>query len=383
MITSQGISRRRHLAGSAALLSAALLVGCGAGRAGDSGPEPAVGKAVKPGRFTFLNWWSANVSLSPFMEEAARQWKARRPELELEMVQGAGVDGVRDKFVTGQAAGDPVDSAFSSIVYGRDLYDQQQLRELDPFIRLAPDVADDKFLKSSEQFRKTRGKTFGIPVMGPESHALAINSNIFQAEGLDPQGKDLKTWDDLARIAAQLTRREGQTITRSGFLMEQMVMVRLVRWVNTTGSRLFDVENTKAAFTSSHAQAALEYLARLHNGLRVSVPVTQQGGRGGLTGSPPAAIVESTNTVIWSKPLQEEEQKGFRWWLLPYPTGPGGKGPNTVTWINMVVLARTSRNTEQALEFVRFFCGDVNLNARRLEMAALVSPLRGFFASPA
>lgn len=376
------ITRRRSFFAAAIGTAPILLAACGAPSSGAGGQaEPALGKTVKPGKFTFLNWWSAIPSRHEMMDEVARRWKERRPEIDVEFVAQSGTKGVREKFVTAQAAGDPYDSAFSSIIYGRDLYDAGQLLDLDRYIKRAPDVADDKFLKNSEQFRKAHGKTFGIPVMGPESNVIVINSNMFRAAGLDPQGKDIKTWDDLDRIAQQFTKREGQEVKVSGYLMNNLSLPGLAGWTNTTGSSLFNADQTKAFYTASGTASAMEHLSKLHNGLRVTVPVTQKGRPKSqdalLSGE--AAMVDGISSIpsLWFKDAPPD----FSFWQIPYPKGPSGKGPNSVTWINMVVFAKSARNPEQAFEFMRWFCGSAEVALMRLQMVNSVAPLRAFFES--
>ena len=51
--------------------------------------------------------------------------------------------------------------------------------------------------------------------MGPESLGFMVNSALLGAVGLDPQGKDLRTWDDFTRAAQKLTKGGGMRFSRS------------------------------------------------------------------------------------------------------------------------------------------------------------------------
>jgi ABC-type glycerol-3-phosphate transport system substrate-binding protein len=346
--------------------------------AADGGAERPAAQTVTPGRFTFMTWWLGGHAMAPFTEEAHRQWRARRPELELEFVAAANAGEIPTKFVTLAAAGDPVDASFMPVQNGRDLYDQGQLLELDPFIRRAPDIADDKFMAASEPFRKTGGKTFGIPAFGPESTVIVASSDALQSVGLDPRGKNVISWDELARAAQQLTRRDGQEVTRSGYQMSSFSLPNFAGWVHTTAAPLFDAEQRRASFSAPGAAAALEFLARLHNGLRVTVPVTQpnrQGSDAALVAGAAAMVDDISSAPIRLRRRAPE----FRYWMLPYPKGQGGRGPASATYIQMVALTRGARQPDRALEFVRWFCGSAELAAVRLQMTDLVSPLRAFY----
>jgi ABC-type glycerol-3-phosphate transport system substrate-binding protein len=281
------------------------------------------------------------------------------------------------------AAGDPVDASFMNVFRARDLYDTGQLRDLDGYIRLAPDVADDKFLSASEPLRKLRSETYGIPTMGPESWCLIVNGNIFRAEGLNPQGSDIKTWDDLARVAQQLTRRSGDDVTRSGFLMPQVTLHQFSGWVNTNGTGLFDVEQTKAFYSAPATVATLQFLNRLYDGMRVSVPLevpNRPAAPGAILGGDAAMMVESTSSLALR---YQSAPPDFQWGIgmIPFPKGPNGRGPATSTWMNPVVFPKGARHTEQAFEFARWFCGNADLAYRRFQLTNGASPLRAFFQS--
>jgi ABC-type glycerol-3-phosphate transport system substrate-binding protein len=69
----------------------------------------------------------------------------------------------------------------------------------------------------------------------------------------------------------------------------------------------------------------------------------------------------------------------FEYWQIPYPKGPGGKGLSSSTNMHIVSFAAQARNPDRAFEFIRWFCGTVELSARRLQMTNLISPLRAVY----
>jgi ABC-type glycerol-3-phosphate transport system substrate-binding protein len=352
----------------------------------ESVPAPNAGRqSYTPGKFSFLTWWANNLNNKPFLDEAVRRYTLMRPGVTVEVV-GENVAQLRDKFTVAQAAGDPFDASFVDFDWARDMYDAGLLQRLDPLIRQSPEVDDDKFIQRTlDPFRKTRGETYAIPVSTPNSLALLINSGQFEAAGLDPQGKDIKTWDDLARIAAQLTRRDGDDVTRSGYMMAPSFshINYLGTYVNTTGAALFNEEQTRAYFTSDAALAAMQFLTRLHNGLRVSVPVDKPNrpstSAAFLAGD---AVIEDGNDAALTTAFRAPPP-GLRLWYIPYPPGPGGRMPGSHTWINLMALSSKARNPDQAWEFLRWFRGDVDLHALRLDIMNSPSSLRAFYQQPA
>jgi hypothetical protein len=47
--------------------------------------------------------------------------------------------------------------------------------------------------------------------------------------------------------------------------------------------------------------------------------------------------------------------------------------------MHIVSFAAQARNPDRAFEFIRWFCGTVELSARRLQMTNLISPLRAVY----
>lgn len=351
-------------------------------------PSPSSGRqSYTPGRFSFLTWWANNLNNKPFLDEAVRRYMLMRPGVSIEVI-GENVLQLRDKFTVAQAAGDPFDASFVDFNWARDMYDAGLLMRLDSRIQQSPEVDDDKFIQRTlEPFRRTRGETYAIPVSTPNSLALLINSGLFESAGFDPQGKDLKNWDDLARIAAQLTRREGDQIIRSGYFMQASFSYinYLATYVNTTGSSLFNEEQTRAFFTSDAAIAAMELLTRLHNGLRVSIPVDKPDRPSASTVffAGEAAMEDGNIAAVTTAFRPDNLPPGLRLWYVPYPPGPGGRSPASHTWVNLMALSSKARNPDQAWEFLRWFCGDLDLHVLRLQMMNSPSSLRAFYQHPA
>jgi len=81
----------------------------------------------------------------------------KRSGITVNPIEAKPVGDTYTKFVAGVMAGDPPDVSFTSVVYGRDMYDQGLVAELDSYVAKAPDVQDDKYFAASKQFRQAAG----------------------------------------------------------------------------------------------------------------------------------------------------------------------------------------------------------------------------------
>jgi ABC-type glycerol-3-phosphate transport system substrate-binding protein len=112
-----------------------------------------------------------------------------------------------EKFVV--AAGTPLaDLGDLSITYGRDLHDKGAFLEVDAVIRQVPDLAPAKCLDAANDYRTAGGGHFSLPAWA-NSSGRPLNSGRLRRAGLDPQGANLKTWDDLLRSNQALTACDG------------------------------------------------------------------------------------------------------------------------------------------------------------------------------
>ena len=335
-------------------------------------------------KLTFLHWWTGSLGTdyTDYMNWAFAEYK-NRTGVTVTGIEAKPVTDTNQKFVAGVAANEPPDAAFTSIVYGRDMYDTGLLADLDAMIGQAPDVQDDKFFEASKQFRQTRGHTFGIPVMGPESLCFGINQDLFQAAGFDVKGGDLKTWDDLVHVGQKLTKTGANgTVSVAGIgTPGGMDIATFTAWVETTGHSLYDAEQDTPYFDAPETVAALQFLVDLANKDNVSAPVTAKDrptGEAALAAG--TAAMEFDETAMGHFPTIVKAT-GLKWWMVPYPKAPTGKSAATATWINFTVLPHNGKQNADAFQFLRFFCG-LDAAVKRVEMLESASPRLDFYNSP-
>jgi ABC-type glycerol-3-phosphate transport system substrate-binding protein len=114
------------------------------------------------------------------------------------------------------------------------------------------------------------------------------------------------------------------------------------------------------------------------------MPVNMQG-RPGTTAAflaGQASIVDFNNAAITTALHPRNVSADVRYWMIPYPQGPGSRSSGTHTWANFIGLSRVARNRDQGWEFLRWFAGDLELHYLRLQMMNSPSSLRAFYLDP-
>jgi multiple sugar transport system substrate-binding protein len=352
---------RRRQTRRAAVLSAAggaaavgLLGACAPGEApagGAQGGRP----ALSGQKVTFLHWWTDAIigpGMSQGMEWTAAQFK-ERTGVDVDYVDGRAGGGLNEKFLAMSGAGTPPDVSFMSVVIGRDDYDAGLLRNLSPYIAKTPDLGDKEFFDSSKKFRAKGNETFGIPTMGPESLGFMVNSALLGAVGLDPQGKDLRTWDDFTRAAQKLTKGGGDAFQQIGLLAGNLSLAWLSAWLYSNNASLTNPEETKYLLDSPATREVVQYCADMIVKHRVS-PTFESAARPAnarqaLIAGQAAIIYDSSSIGLLNAPPD------FKFWFIPVPKGPRGTGVASSTWTNFVSMAKDARAPDAAVEWMRWF----------------------------
>ncbi|HEV8633697.1 MAG TPA: extracellular solute-binding protein [Chloroflexota bacterium] len=344
-------------------------------------PTAAAPAGAKEGAtLTVWDWWNPSQakSLGDWFDWVSQSFAQKKSgtKVEFQFVP-FGTEYVQ-KLLAAFAAGNPPDAYHSSIIWARDFYDRGVLTELDAFLAQTPELAPDKFFGVSNFYRTTKGKTFGVPMEGPDSNVILINTKIFKEAGLDPQGENIKTWDDFAETARKLTKRDGSgSITQAGWLVQDWRGIEgFATWTYANGGQIQDQDQTKALFDGDNALQALQLQIDLLNKHKVSLPISpeRQDAQQFMQGK--AAMV---NWGTWSPNyIKDNAPKEFEYWMIPIPKGPLGQRPAVTTWMNMVVVPKKIKNVDLSWEFAKHF-SVLDTQVQRLKMLDRVAPLKGFF----
>ena len=394
--TPRGISRRSLLAGvglgtAGALLAAAcggaaapaMEEGAKAEEAPKAEEEMKVAEEAPP--VQFLHWWIPRIDPGGLVPWALEEF-TNRTGIPVEDVGRDPIEPLRQHFRTTIAAGTPVDVAFNSIIWARDHWDLGMLMDYGPYLSQYPHIQDDQYFEASQQFRKAEGATFGIPVMGPESTSIVVNGQLLLDAGLDENGGDINNWSDLVSAARAMTKKEGNQVTVSGFLLPNGVggLARWAGWVLTTGAGAYDAEQFTAQYNTEQARDTLQFLFDLWNKEEISAKDPEGGAvpdHYKLLQANQAGMhhdISSTPTLRYF-----EVPRDFKYWQIGFPASGGPDGQfATASWMNPVVTPLGAGNPDGAVEFINWFCG-LEVALHKIEVNKAVSPRLDLFAHEA
>ena len=331
-----------------------LLAACGGQSQAPQAGAKGGGLALKDQKVTFLHWWTDTLGpgYNDMMNWSASQFK-ERTGAHVDLVDGKTGGGLNEKFLAMSTAGTPPDVSFMSVVIGRDDYDAGLLKNLSPYIAKMADIGDKEFFDSAKKFRAKGNETFGIPTMGPESLGFIANSGMLSSIGGDPQGKDIKTWDDLTRTTQKLTKANGDDFQQIGLMASNLNLAWLAAWLYSNGANLTNADDTKYLLDAPATREVLQYCSDVFNKHRVSPKLDNPGrppnARQAMIAGQAAIIYDSSSIGLLNAPAD------FKYWFLPIPKGPRGSGFASASWTNFVSVAKDSKAPDAAVEWIRWF----------------------------
>ena len=392
--TKRLFSRRRFLAGGAASGGFLLLAACGgAGTATDMAqeemkePEQAKEAAAEPEAepitVVFRDWREPGRTLTTW--ETWFNWSAdtfREMNPQVEAIEYTFVPFGAEylqKLTTEAAARVAPDVVHSSIIWGRDLWDNGILADLSAHVATAPDVGADQFMPSANPYRTAEGKVFGISFWGPDSYVMVINQDHYVDAGLDPEGGDQLTWEGLAASTERLSKKDSSgNFERLGFTYHIPGMPEFAAWLYANGGEMHNAELTDAIFDTAQALEVAEHRAIQHvrykdrvEGYPGNLDSLRQGLGSGISWGTWAAYY-----------VRDEFPEDFKFWMVPMPKGPSTDGETSgATWINMMVVPDGAQQPDMAFEYSRFICG-LEAQVQKLVLVKQVSPRLDFYNTP-
>ncbi len=282
------------------------------------------------------------------------------------------------KVLADSAAETPPDLLHSSIVWAREFYDRGVLLDLDDYISDVPELAEDQFYgEATSAYRSKDGKFYGVPWEGPDSSIIAINSTLFEEAGYDPQGADIKTWDDFVAAAQALTKRDGDEITQAGYLAQSNRSIETFNsWLVSNGGAMSDESFSAATFNNEQGLQVLQLQLALLNEHKVSFPISPDRQDQQLFVQGKAAMIHAGT---WSTTtLDDQKPEGFEYWYMIFPQGPGGQGKAGTTWSNMFVLPKATANPDAAWALMKY-CTTPPVVLTRFELSTRTTPHKAIF----
>lgn len=282
------------------------------------------------------------------------------------------------KVLADSAAGTPPDLLHSSIIWAREFYDRGVLLDLDDYLDNVPELASDQFYgDATNRYRSKEGVYYGVPWEGPDSAIIAVNSQMLEEAGYDPQGADIKTWDDFTEAAIAMTKREGDEMVQAGYLVQSFRSTQNFQsWLVSNGGAISNDDFTEATFNNERGQQVLQLEFDLLNEHQVSFPISPERQDSQLFVQGKAGMI---NAGTWSTAhLNDIAPEGFRYWYILYPQGPQGSGPGGVTWSNMFVLPKATETSDAAFDLMQY-CTTPPVVLTRFEISTRTTPHKDIF----
>ena len=376
-------SRRSLLGWSGVVGGGVLLAACGAQTGAMEGegemeekeaPQAEMKDAPAEARkIVHTDWWRPGgaPTIQEYFDGIKGDFMELNPGVTVESVHVQGTIGLQDHVTTMIAAGEQVDSSQVSVAFILNWLLKDFLQPLDPFQAKDPDTAPDKFVDSGRFFNVHNGMTYGIPYDGPSTTVVGLNTRLLTDAGLDPAREVTWNWDwdTFVEYATKVHEVDGENITRLGYDADGFSIYGIARWIYPNGATLYTADNTAAAFDSPEGIASGQFKEDLR--------LKHKFGP-----KPEGATFDNEQIVIdaqgsWSVGYIFGRNENLEFDFAPFPVGPSGENPGSVTWTNQWCLFSVSPDPELAWQWMswvnseatleKYFAGILSRNAGRKE----------------
>ncbi|MDQ3700151.1 MAG: extracellular solute-binding protein [Chloroflexota bacterium] len=350
----RGVSRRRVLGRGGALVGGLVISPLVALAACDSGSRAPSGGTAAQGPVTLELWhdWGTTGGGGLAMVDHVDEYQRRKPNVTISNVADAG----RAKFVTALAS-DTVPDLFKLnapevIEFG----EQNALLPLDDVIRR--DKWDMKqYFDFAVQQTSYKGKVLSI-THHPDIRNVFWSKKLYREAGLD-ENKPPQSWAELELHAQRLLKRDGNQVTRFGFVPSWTANLWLLQYWQANGATILSDDGRKVAFNVPAAVEATSWV--------VKVTDTVNGGMDAVNDWNTAANVGGSYRSL------ARERVGLlfngNWCFFPVsvenatlpigvqglPGGPGAAGKSFVFGGGtMVGATRATKQAEATWEYLKF-----------------------------
>jgi ABC-type glycerol-3-phosphate transport system substrate-binding protein len=376
-----GATRRQAFQAAAGLTgTAAAALGAACGPL----PEAAQPAAGKPsGTLTYRDWRlrAGNPVDEAFYKAVRDGFVAKYPDVKWEQEQVPWGKEYLEKLIASAAAGTSPQAVFSSVIWGRDLWEQGLLEDLGPYIARTPAVAPKQYVEPALFYNSWKGKTFGIPHVGPDFRVLYVNRKLLRDAGLDPSDEALAkwTWSDMVTHHQKLVQREGDTVKRAGVWFGAGAGLEdFTTYLYPNGGQFYNKDRNGVTFNTPQGQQVLEFFTDWRNRYR--------GHEGPQGISAFDAFLNTAAAVVSLGSWNMRDIRGnpasetMDYTMMNIPRGPSGKAQATTAWTNMTVVPKDNKNKDLAWAFVEYY-SSLPLAKQMFEIWKQVSPRIDFLES--
>ena len=334
------------------------------------------------GEFEYWDWWNpaSGVESKNWFEWIKADFEAQNPGLKIKFQFVPFGNEYVQKFQAAVAAGNPPDIMHSSIIWARDFYDLGTLDAFNDLIKTDSSMTMDHFNDGALFYNQKEGQIFGIPMEGPDSYVLFYDRDMLLEQGLDPSFDAVWNWDwDAFRenVNKLTTRKDDGSVDRSGFLVSIPHGGSFSVWQHVQGAKFYNEDQSGLAITDGTAKRWIEYNMALLNDDKVSLPLgpERQDFQQYLQGKS-AFVLGGTWGIARVRNGAPDKNFDF----VPFPEGPGGDGPATTTWYNMVVMPKKSKMKEAAWRWAQYYAG-IQSFKDRIRIMSRFAPRKALYVS--
>jgi multiple sugar transport system substrate-binding protein len=317
-------SRQILAVGTAAVLVAALAACSGGGAPADGdGPEPVV----------FWGSWSGDQVAQ--LEAQADAFNESQDDYEVTYVAQ---ELVEEQLLTGLASGEVPDVVLWDR-YNTPIYvDKGALAPLDEFIE--EDSIDlGQFYDQALSELVVDDVTYGIPLL-VDNRSLFYNTAVLAEAGVEPP----TTWDELKAVAEKTTVRDGGTLTRAGFQLNDPGLFNM--WLAQAGGQMYTDDEQKTAFNGPEGLEVLDFWQSL-----LDAGVYELGFGEGVD-----AFAEGNVALKLDGPwaLSGLNTAGTEYGIVQPPAGPNGDRGAGMGGFGLII-PQGAKNAEGAWEFIKWW----------------------------
>ncbi len=297
-------------------------------------------RAQEPIQLTFWNYWDGKNG--EVIQSLVDRYNSEHPEVEITNVF-VGWSELLPKLQLAVAGGDAPDLAAADMAWMPYLANSGALTPLNSYIEASgTDVTD--FYPALMDVNTYGDQTFGLPV-STNNLELFINSDLFQAAGLDPASPP-KTWAELKDAAVQCANPDQGVVgmelyTQPGEGLTWQWQVYL--W--QAGGDFLNEDNTSAAFNSEAGLKALNYWLDLINSGAYTL------SDWGLFDQGQACMRMDGSWMvgIWA------DSAPFTWTTAAMPYPEDGEPATNMGGEHIFIMAKDEAKQQAAWDFINWF----------------------------
>ncbi len=265
-----------------------------------------------------------------------------------------------EKILTRAASGTLPDVLFCEVNFIDKFIEKDLLLDLSPFLQKDKQLSEEDFFPQIIKRFKRKNKLFALPRDIAPFACIYYNKSLFDKEGV-PYPDD--SWDlkKFLHIARRLTKPEKSQYGFYTWIWQNFIYA--------FGGRIVDdLKNPKKCLLNQ--KQAIEGMKFYHDLIykyKVMPPpgATEIGfNEMFMTGK-----IAMYGSGIWETPIFREI-KDFKWDIVMFPKGPGGRG--FATGGSGYAIAKTSKHPQLAFELLKLLAGEYG--EKRLAQTGLAQP---------